>query len=158
HSMLKAEDYARQTLAQFGPDKSGWAPLVLADALVGNEKSFDEHGSAMEISGKRGERAEAWRIVHDYAQKHPYWPEAWLRLLVLENSQSNREEILQKALSFCGGDLDLRSMRANRLMQTGHEKEAAEYFAEGLDVRPFHATNALDAAAQFRRAGDYVRS
>ncbi|MCY3022919.1 MAG: DUF3857 domain-containing protein [Planctomycetota bacterium] len=161
---LIASDYARQELARFGTDKMGLAALTLANALAGQNPAgpSSRRGArtfaAREGVGQNNSRGEAWLLARAFVERHPYRAEGWQRLVELEPSQSARRTTLQKALSCCGGDPQVRQLWTEELVAQDNDRGAAEFAAAGLPGQPFSVAAVLAVARQFARAGDEQRA
>jgi transglutaminase-like putative cysteine protease/tetratricopeptide (TPR) repeat protein len=165
HSDLVAIDHARQALQRFGIEKIGEAALVLA-GRPGDAKEDAPASRMMKAHvQKRGDsevqqhlfRAESLRYAQAFADRHPYYPEAWTRVLAFEPTSSGRRATLKKALTYCGGDPALRQAWVNELGEMGQHAQAAEFTAAELLARPFAVSRALAAANSCRQAGDAQR-
>ena len=148
---LIAADYARQAMQITGVEKLGMSAIVLANLLSG--QSGDDGGKLSRRSPQLAQRAEAWRIINAFVTNHPYVPEGWALLARLESTQSERRKTIQKGLSYCGGDDELRRVWTEELVEQGKDIEAAEFTAAAMRTEPYSVTVLLNLARQHQNAG-----
>lgn len=133
---IKAEELARNAWKSLGAERCGDSALALA-----------------RIRAEKGERAEAWAILKQFNEQHPYHAAAWNQRIDWEDSSLLRQAATEKALSFCGGDRALIAKHIDDLERLGKSLEAARLAASNLSASPFSVSAVRFAASEYRRAG-----
>jgi len=131
-----AEAYARDGLAKFGADRAGVCATELAKILI-----------------RRGQRAEAERLIRAFLKAHPFSPEGWRLLARTAPGRSAQRKIVDQALKRCGGDVGLRGRRSAEMILGHKEEDAARFLEEDLWTEPFAVSRYMQVASAWRRAG-----
>ncbi|HYG74451.1 MAG TPA: DUF3857 domain-containing protein [Planctomycetota bacterium] len=155
HNHVIASDYARQLKSRFGAEKLGVAAFALAGVNPEASKPAQRgtgEGAAPVL------RALSIKTLQAFTDNHPYLADGWHRLLDLETTVSARRSILQKALSYCGGDREMRQRWIDELNEMGKYEQAAEFLAAEAAAQPFDLGLVIHTAHQYRRAGNAARA
>ena len=136
HLEIKAEELARKAWKTLGAERCGDSVLALA-----------------RIRAEKGERAEAWAMLTQFNEQHPYHAAAWNQRIDWEDSSLLRQAATEKALTFCGGDRALIAKHIDDLDRLGKSLDAARLAASNLSASPFSVSAVRFAASEYRRAG-----
>jgi len=155
-----AADFARQLKAKFGDEKVGIAAFALAGISpdAGGAPKPGRTQSKGDALSTGSFRALTIRTLQRLVERHPYLSAGWQRLIDLEPVFSTRRALLQRAMSLCGGDPDLRQRAADELNVTGKYSQAAELMAQFTAAYPFAIDAILATARQYQSAGNSTQA
>lgn len=133
---LRAEEYAREALDRFGPERAPRALMILGNVL-----------------SSRNQPAAAERFYRQWVELQPFEDEAWRSLRRVQPSNAAKREVLLRALRVCGKTPLLLTMWALTLRQEGKEAVIAALRQRRYELYPASPGMALRAAAAWREAG-----